>query len=149
MSINKKLANAGEEQAAHALARLGVHMVEEIGTPFVITKRGKNGWVQGYWKKKVSGDLIGHTDKGIKVLAEVKTIWDRNLRWSDLDDHQPERLTMNAECAISLLIWVHNTGIYIMRWLDLLELGFGRGKGIDIQTAQVLDTEPVLYQPEL
>lgn len=148
MSANKKLAGAGEEQAAGALARLGVHMVEEIGTPFVITNRGKNGWLQGYWKKKVSGDLIGHTRAGIKVLAEVKTIWDRNLRWSDLDDHQPERLSMNAEYAISLLIWVHHTGIYIMNWVDVLESGFGRGKSITIQTAQALDTEPVLSRRE-
>jgi len=148
MSVNKKLGDAGQEQAANALARLGVHMVEEIGTPFVITKKFSNGLIRGYWKKKVSGDLIGHTRDGIKVLAEVKTIWDQNLRWSDFKKHQPERLSLNAERAISLVIWVHHTGIYIMNWIDVLESGFGRGKSMDIRTAQVLDSEPVLSRRE-
>ena len=135
MGLNKKRGNAGEQQAAAALRRLGILMVEEIGTPFVITKT-KNGWFQGYWKDKVSGDLIGHTQDGVKVLAEVKTIMDRNLRWSDLDHHQPGRLDENAECAISLLVWVHDSGIHVLRWPVP---GFGKGTGITPEQAKKLN----------
>lgn len=141
MSVNKKLANAGEETAARVLRGLGVKMVQEVGTPFVITARNNEGWLRGYFKTKVTGDLIGHTQSGTMVLAEVKTIWDRNLTWSDFKDHQPEKLTENSECAISLVVWVHNSGVYVMNWTDLLEAGFRKGKGIDIETAQTLDME--------
>lgn len=138
MGRNKKLGNAGEEQAKAALRRIGVLMVEEIGTSFVIVNRKPGGWLQGYFKEKVSGDVIGHTEQGIKVLAEVKTIWDRNLQWSDLDSHQPDRLDMNAEKAISLLVWVHHSGIFVMRWPVP---GFHNGTGIKPEQAQRLNIE--------
>lgn len=148
MSINKHLGNAGEKQAANALARIGVLMVEEVGTPFMITKMGSHGWVQGHFKDKVSGDHRGHTVKGISVLAEVKTVWDRNLRWSDLKEHQPGRLSQHAECAISLLVWVHHSGIYIMPWLDVLVAGFRKGKSLTIEQAQILNIENILDIPK-
>jgi hypothetical protein len=138
MSIIKKTGNAGEQHAAGALRRLGILMVEEVGTPFVIISRKPGGWVKGFWKAKVSGDLRGHTAQGISVLAEVKTAWDRNLHWSDLDTHQPERLSMHAECAISLLVWVHRTGIFCMRWPVP---GFGPGVGITPELGQALSLE--------
>jgi len=141
MGINKKLGNEGEERALNRLHAIGVLMPQEIGTPFVLTKRFTNGLFRGYWKKKVIGDIFGHTTSGIAILAEVKTILDRNLHWSDLDTHQTNFLTKHAENAISLLIWWHSTGLYIMNWMDVLATGFGPGKGLTEQQAARLDIE--------
>jgi len=119
MSRNKKAGNAGQEHAAAALRRLGVLQVEETEPTFVITRRMKMGettWCQGYYKAKIAADLRGITDKGISVMAEVKTIWDRNLQWGDFKPHQPERLSEHAEHAISLVVWVHDSGIFVMDW---------------------------------
>jgi len=141
MGINKKLANEGEERAINRLHALGALMPEEIGTPFVIVATRPDGWVKGYWKEKVSGDIIAHTVDGTKILAEVKTVLDRNLRWSDFKPHQPGSLSENAENAISLLIWWHSTGLYVMYWTDVLSTGFGPGKGLTEAQAAQLDIE--------
>jgi hypothetical protein len=139
-SRNKKLGNAGEEAAAAALRRIGVLMVEEIGTPFVVTNR-KGTWVKGFWKTKVSGDLRGHTRKGTSVLAEVKTIFDRNLRWSDLDDHQNRALEEHSKYAISLLIWINETGPHVMNWWTLTQSSILFEPGKSITPEQAIDLE--------
>ena len=142
MGLNKKLGNAGEQTAANALRQRGVLMVEEIGTPFVVVERKAGGWMRGYWKEKVSGDLRGHLSNGTSVIAEVKTIWNRNLRWSDLDSHQPGRLDMHAENAISLLVWVHSSGVYVMNWYRLMASGvFGPRQGLTIEQAEQFNIE--------
>jgi len=146
MGINKKLGNEGEERTINRLRAIGALMPEEIGTPFVITNTkviNKQTWYKGYWKEKVSGDIIAHTVDGTKILAEVKTILDRNLRWSDFKKHQPQKLSENAENAISLLVWWHSTGLYIMNWMDVLATGFGPGKGLTEQQAARLDIEKI------
>lgn len=136
-----KLGIRGQELAANVLRQIGVFMVEHIGTPFTIVKAGRRGWYQGFFGEKVSGDLRGHTKNGISVLAEVKTIWNRNLRWSDLREHQPGRLDMHAERAISLLIWVHDSGVFIMLWPVP---GFRPGKSISPEQAASLNIADIM-----
>lgn len=144
MSRIKKTGNAGEEAAAAALRRIGVLMVQEIGTPFVIVNHKPGGWVKGFWKKKVSGDLQGHTEKGTSVLAEVKTIFDRSLRWSDLDDHQSRALEQHSKHAISLLVWINRDGIHVMNWYTLTRvIGFGPGKSIKPEQAGDLELREI------
>jgi hypothetical protein len=72
-------------------------------------------------------------------LAETKTILDRNLRYGDLRAHQPERLQMHANLGgLSLLVWVHHTGIYIMKFpID----GFEKGSSITVSQARELNIE--------
>lgn len=134
----KHTGNAGEQHAASALRRIGVHCVEEIGTPFVITNRKKFGggtWLQGFFKERVSGDHRGVTAEGISVLAETKTIVGRNLRWSDFKEHQPGRLDEHARYAISLLVWVSERGIFVMRWPVP---GFEPGQSLTVEQAERL-----------
>jgi hypothetical protein len=68
--------------------------------------------------ERVSGDHRGVIEgTGQSVLAETKTILEGNLTWSKMREHQPERLTLHYELGgLSLLVWVHSTGVYIMRW---------------------------------
>ena len=145
---SKKIGNAGEEIAAQVLGRLGVHMVEEIATPIkIIEKKMFFGqwWYRILWKKKVSADHNGILEDGRRVLAEVKTISDKNLVWTDLKPHQPGRLSMNAEYGgLSLLVWVHNSGVYVMRWPVP---GFRKGHGITPAMAEKLNiqSEAELY----
>lgn len=110
----------GQEIAAAALRRIGVNMIEKIGTPVKVIPKGMKDGVpvfQVIWGEKVSGDHRGILDDGTSVLAETKTILDRNLRWSDLREHQPGRLTEHHNRGgLSLLVWVHSTGTYVMEW---------------------------------
>ena len=72
---------------------------------------------------------------GQSVMAEVKTV-EHNLRWSDFMDHQPDALTEHADLGgLSLVVWVHSTGIYILRWPIP---GFGKGNGLAFDTAAML-----------
>ncbi len=132
----------GQKQAAGALRRAGVNMVEQIGTPVKLipmgTVRGRQVF-QVIYGDKVSGDHKGIMPDGTSVLAETKTILDRNLRYSDLREHQPERLTEHHENnGISLLVWVHSTGIYILRWPITY---FVKGKSITPEEANLLNVE--------
>lgn len=132
----------GQTHAAGALRRAGVNMVEQIGTPVKLISMGTVRGSQVFhviYGEKVSGDHRGIMPDGTSVLAETKTILDRNLRYSDLREHQPERLTEHHENnGISLLVWVHSTGIYIMRWPIPL---FARGKSITPEEASLLNVE--------
>lgn len=140
--LEQRIGAAGQEHAAAALRRAGVHMVEKIGTPVkLIPSIRAKGLFSVVWGEKVSGDHRGILEDGTSVLAETKTILERNLVWSDLRDHQPERLTQHAEYGgVSLLVWVHSTGVYVMRWP--LE-GFGPGKGITQEKAEIYHLERV------
>lgn len=135
-----KIGKAGENLAANRIRSLGIEMVEEIGTPFTIVKSKPNNWFQGFFGKKVSGDTRGVIPgTGRSVLVETKTIMDRNLRWSDLREHQPERLSQHAELGgWSLLVWVHHTGIYIFEW-PIPESDFRPGKSMTIEVAKRLE----------
>jgi len=139
--INNKMGKQGEKLAINRLKSIGVLMPQEIATPFVILQRKDGGWMRGFWKKKVIGDIYGHTENGISVLAEVKNISDRNLRWSDFKSHQPPFLSQHAEKAISLLVWVRDSGVYIMYWQDVLSMGFRPGKGLTEKQAKKISIE--------
>lgn len=131
----------GQNIAKACLSRIGVEMPEKIGTPAryipVSPAMTKRGIFKVVFEEVVSGDHRGILPGGISVLAETKTIHDRNLRWSDLRDHQPGRLDEHLNHGgISLLIWVNGEtydDVYIMTWP--IE-GFGPGKSIDLDTAR-------------
>lgn len=132
----------GQEVAASALRRLGVEMVEPIGTPVKTIPMGRVRGVQVYqviYGEKVSGDHRGILIGGKSVLVETKTILDRNLRYSDLREHQPGRLTEHAgHGGLSLIVWVHSCGTYILRWPVP---DFEPGKSLTVQAAERLALE--------
>lgn len=136
-----RIGKIGQEQAAAALRRVGVEMVERIGTPTKLIPARVAGTYKVIWGEKVSGDHRGILPGGISVLAETKTIMYRNLAWSDLRDHQPGRLDQHAEFGgVSLLVWVHSSGVYVMRWpVD----GFGPRKSITPEQADLLNVMDV------
>lgn len=120
-------------------------MVEQIGTPVLLipVQTQRRNTYQVIFGEKVSGDHRGLIGNGISVLAETKTILDRNLRYRDLREHQPARLSEHTNYGgISLLVWVHDTGAYVMRWP--IE-GFEAGKSITHQQAQELDAETLAF----
>lgn len=134
-----RIGKIGQEHAAAALRRLGVNMVEKIGTPVKIIPARVKGTYTVIWGEKVSGDHRGILANGVSVLAETKTIMDRNLVWSDLREHQPDALSQHANFGgLSLLVWVHSTGVYVMRWPVA---GFGSRKSITPERAQELDID--------
>lgn len=131
----------GEERVKHELARLGLSCVEKIGTPTKIIGtrciRGKR-YYRVVWEEKVAGDHRAVVPGvGTSVLVETKTAFDRNLRWSDFEEHQPDKLSEHAKHAISLVCWVTNTGIHILKWPIP---GFdGKGSSITYEQAMLLE----------
>ena len=143
MKLEQQRGKHGQNVAAASLSRNDIEMVEQIGTPvklLPVQSQRKNVY-QVIFGEKVSGDHRGILYGGRSVLAETKTILDRNLRYSDLRKHQPGRLTSHATFGgLSLLVWVHSTEVYIMRWpVD----GFMEGKSISIEKATALNIEKV------
>lgn len=135
-NLQKLRGDHGQNIAARALEALGVNMVEKIGTPVKLIPYHLGARRDVYrviWGEKVSGDHRGLLVNGASVLAETKTILDRNLRYSDLREHQPGKLQEHAESnGLSLLVWVHSSGVYVMRWpID----GFGPGKAMGVARA--------------
>jgi hypothetical protein len=146
MKRQQRIGKHGQITAASVLAgRCQINMVEQIGTPVILVPvvSARRNTYQVIWGEKVSGDHRGLIGNGISVLAETKTILDRNLRYSDLREHQPGRLSDHANYGgISLLVWVHGTGAYVMRWpID----GFEAGTSITHEQAQALDRETVAF----
>jgi hypothetical protein len=124
----------GEDVAVDMLLLLGVREVERIGTPVRLVPAREEGTYRVFWGERVAGDMRGVMDNGLSVLAETKTIRDRKLRWSDFRPHQPAALSRHAEYALSLVVWVHSSGVYVMRWpID----GFGPRKSIGVEQAEV------------
>jgi hypothetical protein len=134
----QKIGKHGEQLTASTLRAIGIEMVEKIGTPVTLLPAKTPGTYRVIWGEKVSGDRRGIIPgSGRSVLVEAKTIMDRKLRWSDLREHQPGRLTQHADLGgLSLLAWVHSTGVYILRWPVA---GFGPGKSIDVSQASRSD----------
>ena len=146
MKREQRLGKRGQYTAAAVLSgRCGINMVEQIGTPVILipVQSQRRNTYQVIFGEKVSGDHRGIIGAGISVLAETKTILDRNLRYSDLREHQPARLSEHADHGgISLLVWVHDTGTYVMRWpID----GFEAGKSITPELAEQLDAITVAF----
>jgi hypothetical protein len=143
----------GEALARSALERLGVEQVEKIGTPVIITRSSKpphkiTGAIfgepvaadfRGVWPLAVHDDEELEMKIGMSVMAEVKTILDGNLCFSDFRKHQPEALSTHADFGgMSLVVWVHTSGVYVLPWPIP---GFGRGKSISPEAAKSLDMQ--------
>lgn len=139
----------GQSVATLALKTRGVCMPEEIATPVRLKPArkpvpGKQTPFFVTYGEKVSGDHRGILPGGRSVLAETKSMSGERLVYSDLREHQPERLSEHAEYGgLSLLIWASQYGTFVMEWTDLLEYGFGPGKGIGIADARKLDIDNI------
>ena len=140
MKINKIIGEAGQNLAAAALRSYGVEMVEKIGTPVrCIPHPTQRGYYRVIWNEPVAGDHRGILAGGRSVLAETKTILDRNLRWSDFRAHQPAALSEHARLGgLSLIIWVHHSGVYVMSW-PIPE--FGPGQSLTPERALIINDE--------
>lgn len=135
----QQIGKQGEQLAETVLRLRGVNLVQHIGTPVhLIPHPTAKKYFRVIWGERVAGDRRGVLDDGTSVLAEVKTVLNANLRWSDFRDHQPGQLSDHAVLAVSLVVWVHSSGVYVMRWpID----GFGRGKSITPDRARELDVQ--------
>lgn len=148
--MNQKIGQHGQNQAASYLSSIGLLLVEEIGTP-VTTIPVKNipafahrkDIFRVFYGNKVSGDTRALMPDGASVLIETKTVLDGNLTYSHMREHQPYRLSRHAKIgkAVSLLVWVHGSGIYVMRWGADGIAGFGPGKSIKQKQARILHDE--------
>jgi len=128
----------GQKWAASELFRIGVLMVERIATPVILipAHATRKDVFRVVFEEVVSGDHRGVLPGGRSVLAETKTMYDRNLRYSDLRPHQPERLTQHTEAGgLSLLVWVNEGGAHVMQWPVP---GFAPGKSITRAQAESL-----------
>lgn len=136
MKHEQTIGKQGQNLAAAELRSIGIEMVEKIATPVLLIPSAHKGLFRPVFEEPVSGDHRGILHDGTSVLAETKTIMDRNLRYSDLRDHQPARLTEHVSWGgLSLLVWVHSEGIYIMQWPIF---GFKPGTSISPKNAQFL-----------
>lgn len=91
-------------------------MTEPVHTPWRILRDAAGRITSAYPVEKVSGDIRAIAPGGRSVLAEVK-VRDHNLRWTDLEPHQRHALSEhNRLGGLSLLIWLHTTGAYILPW---------------------------------
>jgi hypothetical protein len=140
----------GEQTARSVLHGLGLEMIEKVGTPVrlipVSQKISRNDPRAAYhviFGEKVAADHRAMFPDGCSVLIEVKTVYDRNLVWSDLREHQPGKLSQHTALnGLSLLVWVHDSGVYVMRWpVD----GFRPGKGITPHQAAVHHDRTLQY----
>jgi len=141
----QQIGKRGQQLARSVLSGLGLEMIEEIGTPvklIPVPGHRKNVY-QVIWGEKVAADHRAMFPNGRSILIEVKTILEGNLVWSDLRDHQPAKLQQHADLnGLSLLVWVHDSGVYVMRFPIN---GFGPGKGIAPNVAKFIHDETVLY----
>ena len=136
-----RMGKAGQNIAASVLSGMGIEMVEKIGTPVrLVPVNPRQNIFKVFWEEAVSGDHRGILPGGISVLAETKTILDRNLRYSDLRHHQPERLQEHSQHGgISLLIWVNGSyreNVFVMLFPII---GFEPGKSIKVEEARYED----------
>ena len=136
----------GEGTTKSILSGMGINMIERIATPVKLIPYHLGARRDVYrvvWGEKVSGDHRGLLVNGVSVLAETKTILDRNLRYGDLREHQPGKLQEHTDSnGLSLLVWVHSSGVYVMRWpID----GFGPGKSIGVDRAESERIAAVAY----
>jgi len=134
------------------LELLGICNPKEIATPFKVTKVLKRGMMQGFFEKKVAGDIRAEFPNGISVLAEVKATppdseKEVKLPFGRLKPHQRESLS--AHRGLSLLIWVRErlwgADYYIMRWEDVLSKGFQKGYPLSNGQAIALDKKTRVY----
>jgi hypothetical protein len=142
--MNQLVGKHGQATAASYLSGIGLEMVEPIGTPVTLLPFGlRKDVFRVVFGEKVSGDHRALLPDGTSVLIETKTVTEGNLTYSHMREHQPERLSRHASIgrAVSLLVWVHHSGIYVMRWTaDGIE-GFAPRKSITPKRAAELHDE--------
>lgn len=138
-----KTGEVGETIARYALTARGFRMVEKIETGWKIVQwiERARGIARIVPIAKVSADWTAVVpDAGTRVLAEVKTYDRESFIWSLLKSYQHDRLAENESFGgISLVVWVRGSDAHIMRYGDLREAGFRKGRGIDVETARRLD----------
>lgn len=124
---NKKAGEFAERLATHELHRLGFEMVTTVHTGWAVVRNSNGKIVDAYPLEPVEGDRRAvYPSTGQQVIAEVKSHDSKTLPWSRLMSHQHEYLKKNVECnAISLIVWVRETEIYVMDYALLLEAGYG------------------------
>lgn len=147
----QRIGASGEQLVENRLRAIGFDMIEKIGTPIRMTPLptfainalrrmgiNTNGIFRVAFGDKVAGDRRAIINpSGRSVLIETKTILNRNLRYSDLRKHQPGKLDEHSVLGgISILAWVHESGVYIMQWPVP---GFQKGKSIKTEQAQSLN----------
>lgn len=157
----QKIGKNGERLAQAVLNGLGIEMLEKIGTPVLLspyvdfrTGRTIPGVFRVKFGEKVSGDRRGILPDGTSVLIEVKTIWNGNLVYSELDNHQHNALKRHAGFkGLSLLVYVHQTGVYVMKYPPEGIPGFVPRKSITPERARELHEETLdilkLYRSDL
>jgi len=129
--------SAGEDIAAALLVELGVKMVADVATPFVIIGRHSRDkrYVRIAYKEKVMGDINGQLENGIRVLAEVKSRKDDRLSIGALSDGQINALN---ECVkwngLALVVWIAPHGNYVIKWPVPDDL-WKKGKRLTIDVA--------------
>ena len=149
--MEQQVGKHGQQQAASYLAGLGLEMVEPIGTPVTLIPFGlRKDAFRVIFGEKVSGDHRALLPDGSSVLIETKTVYDGNLTYGHLREHQPDCLSRHASIgrAVSLLVWVHHSGIYVMRWTPDGIGGFGFRKSITPERARQLHDECMEYLAE-
>lgn len=138
----QKIGKDGEALGVVALRNIGVEQIERIGTPVTIIRDPRNPGkiLKVFYGEPVAADYRGvyvvpPYNIGQSVMAEIKTV-EHNLRLSDFQDHQPGKLSEHADLGgLSLVVWVHSTGIKVMRWpID----GFKPGHGLTPEKAELL-----------
>jgi len=134
----KQIGDHGQQIAATVLRSRGALLVEKVATPVKLIPSSINGHYRVIFGERVSGDHRAILPGGRSILAETKaTTGDRNLQYSDLREHQPERLTAHAEAGgLSLLIWICDAGQFVMQWPIV---GFQPGRSITVTLAKALD----------
>lgn len=137
--ISQRHGADGEDVAHAVLVGMGILRVEKITAPYIrvlhpVDKR----YCRVVQTGTVSGDRTGILPGGRFVLVETKTRYGANLCWSDFDDHQPGDLTEHCNAGgVSLVVWVNDYGVNIMRWPII---GFdGPRKSITPERARELD----------
>lgn len=154
-SERKRDGEAAEALVRADCVRRGFVMVEQVHTPFGVTKDGRR-----FAKEKVSGDIravqpirvrIGPTievDYGISVLIEVKKR-DATLAWSDLahsdGSHQSEELDKHRNAGgITEVAWVDREILHSIPWSRFREIGFGPGLSITWTGNDIEITKPAV-----
>lgn len=124
---NRARGKVGENIFMYRLLALGVHMPEEVHTPWRISRKPgmgqdafgrpcKSRIVGATPMKKVSGDIRGVLMGGRSVLAECKS-YDDKLLFSCLDENQHASLSNHHKYGgLSLLCWKWQNGHSVMIW---------------------------------
>lgn len=116
-SANRKAGAKGENDAKKELEKRGVSDVQFTPVEWVIIRGASGRIVSAFPKRKASTDLSGIiAGTGRSVRAEVKTR-DGSLPYKMLGDDQHASLQRHHDLGgLSLLVWVHDGVVSVMRY---------------------------------